>query len=682
MGKQMNQGFRPFQMHREHPRRFGGMFYFWLLSMLMLVAISLLFSNLIRNRATELLREERMRAETSLVETMTMVCDRESSAISQYAARVAEDENVRAFLSAAGMESAEDKMLLKQVFDAVHVESNRPACATGLYLFSLKNGYLISASEGSNAFNSPIFDYEKHFGCSREAFLEKIRNLRATMFFLPNSEGGKRIEQIYYLRVVVGRGSAQPLGYVMIPYRFPAEALSSEDGVICGLLLQDGNIWDIQDQVFLSQEENHSLVKASAAGFVQFREEDYLVTRQRSSLQNWEYLRVVQSDLFFGRLRGYQQFAVFCLTGCLIVCFALALILTRRNYHPVLQLVENLRKTEGRKPIGDINFQWIEERYQGLQASHDRLSGMLDQEKKLIVNNLFCRLLKGYYHSDYEVENVFAPYLIEFTLPCFRLILWSVEEDFGLLQQDGVSVKGNAIDLLHRMTAETAEEYTKRISEKVWSVDCDGMVFLLCNYDLAAGRLETDFERNHEEIRQILKEKTGVSYSWFQSAECDSLSDVPKAYMTCIELMRRWNMGELHEAADEPRITPNGAGEQMENGGLPEAVMEYVHIHLYEPNLSLTRIGTEFSVSESYLSRLIRREYDIQLMSYVNAKRIERAAWLLEHTDLTLTAIAQETGFSSYRTLLRVFGQYHSVTPTQYRKEKRKQTAGEDIAKP
>ena len=39
--------------------------------MLMLVAISLLFSNLIRNRATELLREERMRAETSLVEELS-----------------------------------------------------------------------------------------------------------------------------------------------------------------------------------------------------------------------------------------------------------------------------------------------------------------------------------------------------------------------------------------------------------------------------------------------------------------------------------------------------------------------------------------------------------------------------------------------------------------------------------
>ena len=46
-----------------------------------------------------------------------------------------------------------------------------------------------------------------------------------------------------------------------------------------------------------------------------------------------------------------------------------------------------------RKRITDVNFQWIEERYQGLQASHDRLSGMLEKEKSLIVNNLFLRLL-------------------------------------------------------------------------------------------------------------------------------------------------------------------------------------------------------------------------------------------------------------------------------------------------
>ena len=68
---------------------------------------------------------------------------------------------------------------------------------------------------------------------------------------------------------------------------------------------------------------------------------------------------------------------------------------------------------------------------------------------------------------------------------------------------------------------------------------------------------------------------------------------------------------------------------------------------------------------------MIRREYDIQLMSYVNAKRIERVAWLLDHSERTLSDIAQETGFSTYRTMLRVFGQYYPVTPTQYRKERK-----------
>ena len=98
--------------------------------------------------------------------------------------------------------------------------------------------------------------------------------------------------------------------------------------------------------------------------------------------------------------------------------------------------------------------------------------------------------------------------------------------------------------------------------------------------------------------------------------------------------------------------------------------------HLADPELSLTKIGDQFGLSESYLSRLIRKTFDIQLMTYVNAKRTERVAELLEHTSKTLNEIAAVAGFSSYRTMIRVFEQYHMMTPSQYRREKRAERKG------
>ena len=682
----MGHGIRSFRENRDHPpqdgrrstRRFGGTFYLWLFSMLLIVMIPLIGSEWIRERASSLLLEERMKSETSLVETMAMVADREFQSVSRYAASMAEDEKILSFLSAAQMNSAEEKMLLKQAFDAIHLESNRPAAVQDVYLLSLRSGYLVSAREGANAENSALFDYEKNFGLDRETFWNTVRSLRSTALFLPGGERNGTAWRICCLRVVVERSSASPLGYVLISYQFPKEILSDEeDGALCGLMLQDGRCWDMTGHRFFPEEDSAALLRTEASGFVSLRGKEYLLTRKHSGIQDWEYLRLVSSDLFYGNLRSYQRAAALCLLGCLLLCFLLALLLSRRNYHPVIQLVENLQKSENRKEIRDVNFQWIEERYQGLQASHDWLSGMLEQEKNLIVNNLFCRLLKGYYHSDYEVENVFAPYLIAFWHPRFRLILWSLDEDADLAgeTENGADRQANAIDQLLRTTAETATERIRQISEEAWPVLCDGKVFILCNYAGNQVCLEKDFQRCCEETRSALAEKTGVAFSWFISAEKQAVPELSQAYMSCIEQMRQWNLaeergGETASPAEESAATENNA-EEADNRSLPETVMAYVHAHLYDPDLSLTKIGNAFHVSESHLSRLIRREYDIQLMSYVNAKRIERVAWLLDHTEMTLSDIAQETGFSTYRTMLRVFGQYYPVTPTQYRKEKK-----------
>ena len=178
-------GIRLFRENRDHPtqdgrrstRRFGGTFYLWLFSMLLIVMIPLIGSEWIRERASALLLEERMESETSLVNTMAMVADREFQSVSRYAASMAEDEKILSFLSAAQMNSAEEKMLLKQAFDAIHLESNRPAAVQDVYLLSLRSGYLISAREGANAENSALFDYEKNFGLEREAFWNTIRSL-------------------------------------------------------------------------------------------------------------------------------------------------------------------------------------------------------------------------------------------------------------------------------------------------------------------------------------------------------------------------------------------------------------------------------------------------------------------------------------------------------------------------
>ena len=54
---------------------------------------------------------------------------------------------------------------------------------------------------------------------------------------------------------------------------------------------------------------------------------------------------------------------------------------------------------------------------------------------------------------------------------------------------------------------------------------------------------------------------------------------------------------------------------------------------------------------------------------YINKFRIDKAVDLLLNTDLSITEISEQTGFSYQRYFSSVFKQVKGVTPSQFRRE-------------
>jgi AraC-like DNA-binding protein len=55
--------------------------------------------------------------------------------------------------------------------------------------------------------------------------------------------------------------------------------------------------------------------------------------------------------------------------------------------------------------------------------------------------------------------------------------------------------------------------------------------------------------------------------------------------------------------------------------------------------------------------------------NYLNYIRITEAEKLLLTTEMTMTEIAQETGFSSSSYFIQQFKQYKNISPSQFRKK-------------
>lgn len=103
------------------------------------------------------------------------------------------------------------------------------------------------------------------------------------------------------------------------------------------------------------------------------------------------------------------------------------------------------------------------------------------------------------------------------------------------------------------------------------------------------------------------------------------------------------------------------------NTDLKRQVVEHVLLNLNDMNISLTSISLAFDINPTYLSRFFKEQTGENLVDFVNKRRVEKVKSLLAETNHAIQDIAEQCGFASSQSLLRVFKKYEGITPGQYR---------------
>jgi AraC-like DNA-binding protein len=101
---------------------------------------------------------------------------------------------------------------------------------------------------------------------------------------------------------------------------------------------------------------------------------------------------------------------------------------------------------------------------------------------------------------------------------------------------------------------------------------------------------------------------------------------------------------------------------------LIQKVMNYIDFN-YTEELSLKRLSEQFSVSNSYLSSLFKKEAGKTLTDYINEERIRHSLLLLNTTHMPIQTIASQVGFLDVNYFTRVFKKIHGDSPRAYRKK-------------
>lgn len=87
----------------------------------------------------------------------------------------------------------------------------------------------------------------------------------------------------------------------------------------------------------------------------------------------------------------------------------------------------------------------------------------------------------------------------------------------------------------------------------------------------------------------------------------------------------------------------------------------------YTQDLSLELLEKELHINRFYISHLFSKKLKMKFNDYINSLRVYQACQLLKESDMSITAIWQEVGFSTPRTFNRAFMQIMGQTPSNYR---------------
>jgi len=101
------------------------------------------------------------------------------------------------------------------------------------------------------------------------------------------------------------------------------------------------------------------------------------------------------------------------------------------------------------------------------------------------------------------------------------------------------------------------------------------------------------------------------------------------------------------------------------------AALLYINDH-YKENISLKDVADEVYLSSFYLSRLFKREVGVNFSTYLLNTRLDYAKKQLETTAISVSSISSSLSFSDLSYFCRVFKNYTSLTPKEYRNKQLK----------
>ncbi len=105
----------------------------------------------------------------------------------------------------------------------------------------------------------------------------------------------------------------------------------------------------------------------------------------------------------------------------------------------------------------------------------------------------------------------------------------------------------------------------------------------------------------------------------------------------------------------------------LQHGKLIERIQQYIQENYMDSGLGLSRISSEFHISEGYVSSIFKEQSNVNFGDYVENIRINKACQLLKENEHTISEISEFVGYNSVQSFRRAFKRVMGISPKEYR---------------
>lgn len=135
------------------------------------------------------------------------------------------------------------------------------------------------------------------------------------------------------------------------------------------------------------------------------------------------------------------------------------------------------------------------------------------------------------------------------------------------------------------------------------------------------------------------------------------------AAMDDMEDCRRHLVGFLERVCAEVRRV-----QEEKTSHVAGDVVAYINAHCCDYDIGLKKLSETFGLSVNYLTILLNERLGQPFREYIIRLRMGKARELLEQTSKTVGEISELVGYANPSHFIKMFKEYTSMTPAQYRK--------------